>query len=1465
MSTKRIIAGVTTATCATMMIASSFVPAFALTIEELEAQIALLQAQLAQYQDQLDDVDGDVPAAPVAYEGIPDGFTFDNALYYGMTSDEVKYLQIVLKADIGAPTYPDSVGATGWFGPISKSSVIAFQEKYSDDVLASWGLTSGTGYVGSTTRDKLNELLSAGTTPVPPAPDPIDASDFDNEADCDDAGFYWYDDVCNEAAQGSPSAAGLTVAVANTNPVATTYADGSAYNDFLKLKFTAGAEGDVEVSGLTVTKGGISADTYVEGISLVDSNDNRHGVVITSLDSYSQAALTFSDDPLVVPAGESIYATVQINIGSGFGSGTINMKIDESGDVVSDASSVSGSFPLVGNTMSVVDGASTIGGLYVDAVQFHNNATDDDTDVNVNLGTVDQIVSKFKFTESAASANEDVQIEKITIYNNGNTTDADIANIDLVAPDGTVLSTLESLSGKYGTFDLSSSPYVIPDGSNKTLTVRCDIVKGSTRTVRFLIENDYDVVVTGASSDAGILAAVDTTTGNNAGDHTFPVGDRLYHATASSGRYINKITIASGSLSVSKSTASPSGNIAVGATNQTLAEFKLTSSGEDMRLDKIRVCITIPNASYELAGTLKLQDENDVTLWSLAASTNNLYSTGTCTQYNLTSRKTIPANTSENLKIVGDIKTTATTSYTYQVAIRDLYARRMSTGDYVTYSSGSDVSANTLTVDTSALTLAKNDAYGNNYGVAGSAKVKIASYIIQAGSAEAINISSFKATLGTFGTGEVGDYSNLIVEKGDGTQLGSTVVSPAAAGDTLSVSGFQVAASGSETINVFADLSSDAAADETVVVTLGDFGATGATSATTITTPSDTTGQTLTWAASGALAVSTDTATPSVATLHASESDTTVLKFILSSTYELIDVNKIILDSTYGAANISNVKLYDGSTLLGSASLLSGKVTFSGLSLEVPKDGSKYLTVKISTTGSGTLKSAESLGLMVESVESTGSGSGVVIYPSAVTTAASAGIADEDTQAITVTSTTDFAVGDVILVYNATNGVEWGMVISIDSATQMTVSTEDDMTVKAARISRVASPITTAASAGTALEAGAAITVTSSAGFAVGDAVLVYNITDGVELGMVTVMTDSTTMTINTENDMTASATRVTKISGSASTAASAGTVLAAGVAITATSTTGFAAGDVVLVYNSTDGVELGMVVSVASATAMTISSESDMSAAAARVVKLATFTTTAASAGIPLDTGAAVTVTSNNGFAVGDVVAVYNATDGVEIGMVSAITGSTSITINTKADMTAAAVRVSELWSSTGTGNPYVVHDVEPTLALNSGSPTSGSPATLETVAKFDITANGTRDLKIESINFYRGGSVTTQVAVGSAPKVYVGSTLLGTGANWGSAAAGAASNVDFTSPYTITAGNTVTFEVKVNTSSITTVNATFQLYIDGTAGVKTAANAAVDWYYIAASPSPGTEPTEASPASYCDEYAVYGNSLRY
>ena len=83
---------------------------------------------------------------------------FENNLYFGITGDDVKCLQKILKKE-GDEIYPEAI-ITGFFGPLTKSAVIRFQEKYAKEILTQWGLTKGTGFIGKTTRAKLNKLIT---------------------------------------------------------------------------------------------------------------------------------------------------------------------------------------------------------------------------------------------------------------------------------------------------------------------------------------------------------------------------------------------------------------------------------------------------------------------------------------------------------------------------------------------------------------------------------------------------------------------------------------------------------------------------------------------------------------------------------------------------------------------------------------------------------------------------------------------------------------------------------------------------------------------------------------------------------------------------------------------------------------------------------------------------------------------------------------------------------------------------------------------------------------------------------------------------------------------------------------------------------------------------------------------------------------------------------------------------------
>ena len=134
-------------------------------IQAIMAQIQALQQKLAQLQNQ----QGDDRAWC---------HTFNTNLMIGNTGDEVNALQTALQKEGfsissdemaksgGTPGVAYSLPAT--FGESTASAITGFQEKYRAEVLTPVGLKYGTGYVGKSTRAKLNQLYGCGViTPKP--------------------------------------------------------------------------------------------------------------------------------------------------------------------------------------------------------------------------------------------------------------------------------------------------------------------------------------------------------------------------------------------------------------------------------------------------------------------------------------------------------------------------------------------------------------------------------------------------------------------------------------------------------------------------------------------------------------------------------------------------------------------------------------------------------------------------------------------------------------------------------------------------------------------------------------------------------------------------------------------------------------------------------------------------------------------------------------------------------------------------------------------------------------------------------------------------------------------------------------------------------------------------------------------------------------------------------------------------
>jgi len=125
--------------------------------KELILQVSLLKAEIARVQAAINAIlasrgQTEIGTGPISCQ------RFENNLYFGMSNSlEVRCLQQFLKNQ-GQDIYPEGL-ITGNFLSLTKAAIIRFQEKHASEILVPLGLEKGTGYVGSMTRAKINQLI----------------------------------------------------------------------------------------------------------------------------------------------------------------------------------------------------------------------------------------------------------------------------------------------------------------------------------------------------------------------------------------------------------------------------------------------------------------------------------------------------------------------------------------------------------------------------------------------------------------------------------------------------------------------------------------------------------------------------------------------------------------------------------------------------------------------------------------------------------------------------------------------------------------------------------------------------------------------------------------------------------------------------------------------------------------------------------------------------------------------------------------------------------------------------------------------------------------------------------------------------------------------------------------------------------------------------------------------------------
>lgn len=125
-----------------------------------------------------------------SFVGRVDAVSFTKDLKVGVSDTEVMSLQKVLNEDGDTLVSTEGPGSSGnetmYFGEKTKVAIIKFQQKYASDILVPAGLSSGTGFVGSLTRKKLNDLFAGSdliqtqqtVAPVVTQQNPLNTTDF---------------------------------------------------------------------------------------------------------------------------------------------------------------------------------------------------------------------------------------------------------------------------------------------------------------------------------------------------------------------------------------------------------------------------------------------------------------------------------------------------------------------------------------------------------------------------------------------------------------------------------------------------------------------------------------------------------------------------------------------------------------------------------------------------------------------------------------------------------------------------------------------------------------------------------------------------------------------------------------------------------------------------------------------------------------------------------------------------------------------------------------------------------------------------------------------------------------------------------------------------------------------------------------------------------------------------------------
>jgi len=909
--------------------------------------------------------------------GIPAGFTFTTNLKQGTTGNDVKYLQVLLNSD-AATSIGNAGKETTYFGAMTKAAVVKFQNKYASEVLTPYGLSTGTGFFGTSTRAKANALIAGGVTgTVTTYPAGCTSSTgFSSTtgqscsgavttlpAGCTSSTGY-------SSTTGQPCSTGsvavvsgsFAVGLATNNPASSTFVQGQSTANLANYTFSNGTSSDIIVTSVTVDRIGISADATLANVYLFDG-----AVRLTDAASVSAGKVTFNTvgGIFTIPANSTKTISVKSDLSASSNGQTVGVALSA---VVSNGT-LSSTLPVTANLHNIA--SATLATVAISNIlpTGESLATDPISGVRVFEGT---------FTVG----NRNVQFTKLALKQINSIDKADISNFQLLI-DGTVVSTVASLdANNYVTFTFDKT---LTTGS-RNVKVLADVNGGSSRYIQMSLRNKADIDVKDA--DYGVNVSV-TGIGSasavrvNDGVFTITAKNSVLPVTISnntSGALIGKWTFKASGEAVKVETLK-AGFVYTNNFVSTSTSTTEANNTSQATCNKATYTASVDSSASTCTGALSatLRNGRIMINGTQAGSTATLaqYAANGGTEY--TVNYTFQPGTETTVELYADIydndgvgsgivsRDTVTAKLVY---VAGNATKQVSLGVMAVPTEaqvGSTV-ASAMTVSSGSATLTATPNYGTQNTVLPQTAFKVGSWTMTAETAEDINVNGFSfAVAGVDGTDEgtgtsftVSNMSDMYVtyQVGSGSAITTSVVPTPGNPATFSPS-FTLPKGQTATINLYASLNGTVSTDDGAQATLAVTG-TGAQSGASASFNGAGTGQ-LIKVAQASLTISKAASTP-VSTLVTGSNTIKTVSYKFEALNDSYTISQLTF-SVGGTSAVSSVNLKDGSTILASAPA-AGSVVFN-LATPISIAANTYKTLDVETVlgniGSGMGASASNI------------------------------------------------------------------------------------------------------------------------------------------------------------------------------------------------------------------------------------------------------------------------------------------------------------------------------------------------------------------------------------------------------------------------------------------------------------------------------------------------------------------------